>query len=128
MICPARRRPPSANRPPNKALQRTRVRPAGGRSPLSFETLDASRKGRWPGARGSQRGPHRHSVLQPAWPVPVERPAQEPPCPSGSAVCGQRKVQPVEQHPGPGVSWSHAPAHHLLASNPRMQRTRSARR
>jgi hypothetical protein len=24
---------------PNNALQRTRVRPAGGRSPLSFETL-----------------------------------------------------------------------------------------
>ncbi len=24
---------------PNKALQRTRVRPAGGRSPLSFETF-----------------------------------------------------------------------------------------
>ena len=25
--------------PPNTTLQRTRVRPAGGRSPLSFETL-----------------------------------------------------------------------------------------
>jgi len=25
--------------PPNNALQRTRVRPAGGRSPLSFETF-----------------------------------------------------------------------------------------
>ncbi len=29
--------------PPNTALQRTRVRPAGGRSPLSFETLGAAR-------------------------------------------------------------------------------------
>ena len=30
----------SMNATPNNALQRTRVRPAGGRSPLSFETLD----------------------------------------------------------------------------------------
>jgi hypothetical protein len=32
------------NATPNNALQRTRVRPAGGRSPLSFETLCASLK------------------------------------------------------------------------------------
>ncbi len=29
---------------PNNALQRTRVRPAGGRSPLSFQTLDDGRQ------------------------------------------------------------------------------------
>ncbi len=33
------------NLAPNTALQRTRVRPAGGRSPLSFETLGAFPKG-----------------------------------------------------------------------------------
>jgi hypothetical protein len=36
------RRPPrllAKNLPPNNALQRTRAHPAGGRSPLSFETF-----------------------------------------------------------------------------------------
>jgi len=34
----------SINATPNTALQRTRVRPAGGRSPLSFQTLGVTGK------------------------------------------------------------------------------------
>jgi hypothetical protein len=32
---------------PNNALQRTRVRPAGGRSPLSFETFGDQKDQAW---------------------------------------------------------------------------------